>query len=104
MLRRIQPRRRPMYAISETLLLVGQQLLLYAILNDSSSNFDEVGQLANSGQSANNEANSSPKIRACHFGFEYYELWDTCNPPRNFEVFPLLGTATGNMPWPDSFG
>src|SRR5829696_4975236 len=58
---------------------------------------DEAGQIANSGQLAN-----SPTTYGCPFDYEYYELWDTCRP--GLKDFPLLGTVTGNMPAPDSFG
>src|SRR5215208_3643808 len=58
---------------------------------------DEAGQIANSGQLAN-----SPTTYGCPFDYEYYELWDVCRP--GLKDLPLLGTVTGNMPAPDSFG
>jgi hypothetical protein len=68
----------------------------------TSSNSDEVGQLANSGQIANSESNDSPTVQGCPFDYEYYELWDMCRPgPQNF---PILDTVAGDAPWPDSFG
>src|SRR5215217_7835740 len=65
--------------------------------NDS-SNSDEAGQIANSsGQLA-----TSPTTYGCPFDYEYYELWDTCRPgPKDF---PLIFTAAGEMPAPDSLG
>src|SRR5215217_3791807 len=65
--------------------------------NDS-SNSDEAGQIANSsGQLA-----TSPTTYGCPFDYEYYELWDTCRPgPKDF---PLIFTAAGEMPAPDSVG
>jgi hypothetical protein len=67
-----------------------------------SSNSDEVGQLADSGQIANSESKDSPTVQGCPFDFEYYEPLDLCKPGP--EDFPLLGTFAGVLPWPDSFG
>ena len=58
---------------------------------------DKAGQIANSGQLAN-----SPTTYGCPFDYEYYELWDVCRP--GLKDLPFLGTVTGNMPAPDSFG
>src|SRR5215208_2677978 len=63
---------------------------------------DEIGQIANSGQSANSEANSSPTTYGCPFDYEYKERWDTCLPPYGgFGFYPVLD---GTLPGPDSFG
>jgi hypothetical protein len=65
---------------------------------------NEVGQIANSEPTSGQLANSSPKIRACHFdSYEYNEKYDTCVPSLE-DVAYVIGTFTGQLPAPDSFG